>query len=275
MNTHFSREIRGKYTAILQQRYGKREAENIWRAIVEDADWEKVGDRSRKQKKLGKMVEAIISGRPVQYVTGKAHFYGRVFDLGEAVLIPRPETEEVVYECLKVLDKNKPQKVLDIGTGSGCIAITIALERPHCRVVAVDVSEDALRVAKNNARKLGADVEFRRLDFLKEPVDYGSEFDLIVSNPPYVSRDEVDAMTASTVEYEPEIALFPGGDDCLVFYKKIAENAHRMLKAGGRVVVELNEFRAEEVRAIFEEKTASVLLIKDMQGKKRILRARF
>ncbi len=275
MNTHFSREIREKYTILLQQRYGKREAENIWRAIVEDTDWEKVGDRSGREKKLGEMVEAIVTGHPVQYVTGKAHFYGRVFGLGEEVLIPRPETEEVVYECLKVLNKNKSQKVLDIGTGSGCIAITIALERPHCRVVAVDVSEGALRIAKNNARKLSAEVEFRRLDFLKEPLECGSDFDLIVSNPPYVSRDEVEAMTESTVKHEPEIALYPGGDDCLVFYKKIAENAHRMLKAGGRVVVELNEFRAEEVRAVFEKKTASVSLVKDMQGKKRILTARF
>ncbi len=275
MNTHFSREIREKYTVLLQQQYGKREAENIWRAIVEDTDWEKAGDRSGRKNKLKEMVEAIVTGRPVQYVTGKAHFYGRVFDLSQEVLIPRPETEEVVYECLKSLDKNKPQNVLDIGTGSGCIAITVALERPHCRVVAVDVSEDALRIAKDNARKLGAEVEFMRVDFLKEPLKCGSDFDLIVSNPPYVSRDEVEAMTESTVKHEPEIALYPGGDDCLVFYKKIAENAHRMLKAGGRVVVELNEFRAEEVRDIFEKKAALVSLIKDMQGKERILTARF
>lgn len=172
-------------------------------------------------------------GEPTQYILGLREFFGRDFEVGPAVLIPRPETELLVEAVLE--SGADSAGVLDVGTGSGCIAVTLACERPSWAIRAVDISEPALRVAENNARRLGARVEFRRGD-LTEPFA-GESFDVVVSNPPYV-RNEDRKTLSREVRREPELALF-AGEDGLDVYRRLIPAAARVLRRGGLLALEL------------------------------------
>jgi release factor glutamine methyltransferase len=278
MTHQFDRSTEQSCIEKLTRVFGQREASNIWRALMEDMDWGKISDSQGGKEKsaevLFQLVQKAADGWPVQYLTGKAHFYGRIFKLNREVLIPRPETEELVHECLKEIKPGKRVSVLDIGTGSGCLAITIALERPNAEVVAVDLSGEALEIAEVNAKQLGADLRFKKVDFLKDPGGVGSGFDFLVSNPPYISEDERSKMSASTLSHEPDLALFPLGDDPLVFYRRIAHNLAHILKPGGGIFLELNEYRAADIRKIFHPVLSELQILGDMQGKERILKGR-
>jgi protein-(glutamine-N5) methyltransferase, release factor-specific len=172
------------------------------------------------------VTEHAVHGSPVQYMTGQAPFYGRTFKVAPDVLIPRPETEELVYRCgqwaARFFPDQRKLSVCDIGTGSGAIAVTLALEHPDWNVTGVDISPNALAVAEENASALGADIVFRQGDLL-EPVRNES-FDLLVSNPPYITRTEMAALDDTVNDYEPHLALF-GGTDGLDFYRKIVRSA--------------------------------------------------
>jgi release factor glutamine methyltransferase len=186
------------------------------------------------------------------------------------VLIPRPETEFLVEEVLKSTS-NTPGKILDIGTGSGCIAITLAKNLPQKTVIAFDISDDALQVASKNAKQLGANVTFHHVDILTSEIDF-QELEFIVSNPPYVAASEKHAMNRNVLDHEPHLALFVPDSDPLIFYKVIAQKGLSALKSGGRIVVEINERFGKEVCDIFVQTGfTNARVIKDLQNKDRIV----
>ena len=220
--------------------------------------------------KTDEWIKRINANEPVQYILGEAEFYGRKFKVNSSVLIPRPETELLIQEVLK--QKNDISSVLDVGTGSGCIAITLKLEMSKAQVYTIDVSEKALSVAKENARALNADVNFVQGDFLKDVSI--SPVDVIVSNPPYVKESEKDSMSSNVLLHEPHLALFVSDNDPLLFYKAIAFKSKTLLNPHGKIFVEINEQYGKEVKELFERSNFhTVRIIKDLDGKDRIVSA--
>jgi release factor glutamine methyltransferase len=222
--------------------------------------------------KLEEWAKRVNANEPVQYIIGEADFYGRRFKVNPSVLIPRPETELLVHEVIQ--EKQNAPAFLDVGTGSGCIAITLKLEIPKAEVYAVDVSIDALNAAKENAKVLQADIKFIHGDFLHE-VSF-PKLDIIVSNPPYIKESEKDSMKSNVLSHEPHLALFVPNEDPLLFYKAIASKSKALLKPDGSVFVEINEQYGKEVKGLFEQSGFNaVKIIKDLDGKDRIVSARF
>lgn len=227
---------------------------------------------SAETSTLANILSRVNRNEPVQYILGKAHFYGREFQVNPSVLIPRPETELLVEEVLKNTS-NASGKILDIGTGSGCIAITLAKELPQKTVMAFDISDDALKTASANAKQLGADVNFQRVDILKDEIHF-QDIEFIVSNPPYVATSEKEIMNNNVLDHEPHLALFVPDNDPLIFYKVIGKKGLPALKAGGRIVVEINERFGKEVCDIFiQAGFTNARVIKDLQNKDRIVSA--
>lgn len=219
---------------------------------------------------LSDAVKRINAGEPIQYISGKAHFYGCVYQVNSAVLIPRPETEELVREAIKKSDLTAG-KVLDIGTGSGCIAITLANHLSDKKVFAYDVSDAALALAAANAKALSMNVTFRKVDILNEPIA-DQDLDLIVSNPPYVTVSEKGSMKNNVLDHEPHLALFVQDNDPLIFYKAIAEKGFAALKPNGRIMVEINERFGNETAEVFRKAGfEKIKIIRDLQNKDRIV----
>lgn len=214
--------------------------------------------------------ERLKTGEPIQYILGKAPFYGREFIVSPATLIPRNETEELVHLIIKE-NRKLGLRILDIGTGTGCIPISLALEMDRAEVYAVDVSEEALAVADQNAAELGAEVTFSKCDILAEVPDV-RELDILVSNPPYIPEREKNQMHKNVLEFEPELALFVRDEDPLVFYREIVQKGKQLLKAGGKLYFEINEKYGTEVAGLMQESGYSdVRVIKDLNGKERIV----
>lgn len=226
-----------------------------------------------QQERLEEIVRRINTHEPVQYVLGKAEFYGRTFTVNPSVLIPRPETEELVLEALKYCGPSSGAlKVMDIGTGSGCIPITFKLECKKAEVYATDISAEALAVAEKNAVRLKADVHFIKNDILREELPV-PELDIVISNPPYIAASEKEQMQLNVVGFEPHLALFVPEEDPLVFYKAITAKALKVLRPSGMLIVEINERFGREVKGLFEEGGfGEVSVIKDIGGKERIVR---
>lgn len=198
--------------------------------------------------RLAPLVARRVAREPVAYLLGEREFYGRAFVVSPAVLIPRPETEGVVDAALALSASSEAARVLDIGTGSGCLAITIALERPDVAVIATDVSRDALAIARANAVRHGVEtrVDFREAAFAGDMVD---TIDLIVTNPPYVADRDRDALSPDVRDYEPSLALF-GGNDGLDVIRALMPHAARALRRGGWLVIEIGQGQAEAVEDI-------------------------
>lgn len=224
-------------------------------------------------EKLDEVIKRLNKNEPVQYILGEAHFFGRKFKVNDAVLIPRPETEELVQFVIDHA-KNFPGrllKIIDIGTGSGCIPVTLSLELPASEVIATDVSADALDLAVQNNNRLGADVTFIHNDILNEVLDV-SDIDIVVSNPPYISNEEKGTMKSTVLEFEPHLALFVDGDDPLLFYKAIARQSVKILRKPGMLCTEINEHFGKEVAKIFRHAGfKDVTITRDLQGKERIV----
>ena len=218
---------------------------------------------------LEKAFTRLIAGEPIQYVLGEAPFYGRFFHVAPGVLIPRNETEELVQ---LIVQKHKGKvKILDLGTGSGCIAITLALECTKAEVTAIDISDDALAIAKHNAEALNAKLNFVKKDILQADLQLGT-FDLMVSNPPYVLERERSLMQKNVLEHEPQLALFVPDSDPLRFYKAIAKHARENLKSNGYLYFEINEaFGAEVVEQMKLEGFSDIQIYQDINGKDRIV----
>ena len=229
------------------------------------------------QKNLETILQRLEKGEPVQYVIGVADFCGRQFHVEPGVLIPRPETEEL---CRWIVEKSGDKTcILDIGTGSGCIAITLALEMPKAEVTAWDISDEALQIAQKNAKNLGADVRFEHQDILNiSPVSClltpDSCYDLIVSNPPYIQPKESDEMGKNVLDYEPHQALFTPDDQPIIFYQRIGDYAWQNLKQGGTLYFELNPLTADDVSDYLHNIGFSEVEIRqDLFGKQRFLKA--
>ncbi|MBP4138276.1 peptide chain release factor N(5)-glutamine methyltransferase [Flavobacterium geliluteum] len=211
---------------------------------------------------------------PIQYLMGKTNFYGLDFEVNEDVLIPRPETEElvewIINENLKA-QKFKKLKILDIGTGSGCIAISLAKNIPNARVFALDVSKEALKTAKKNSENNKVDVTFIHQSIL-EIDDLKNDFDIIVSNPPYVRNLEKKEIKNNVLNYEPHLALFVEDTDALIFYRKIAEIAQKNLTENGQLFFEINQYLGEDMKALLEEMNfKNIELKKDIYGNDRMI----
>lgn len=221
---------------------------------------------------LDKIMKRLLKAEPVQYVLGKAFFAGREFHVGPEVLIPRPETEEL---CQWVEQMAPPRPaVLDIGTGSGCIAVTLAKELPGADVTAWDISGAALDVARHNAESLGATVRFDRHDALDPPHDDG-RWTVVVSNPPYICRSEQAAMERNVLDYEPHTALFVPDDDPLLFYRAIANYAIKALVPGGLLFFEINPMFAEDLAAMLSDAGYGDVEVKDdFCQRQRFIKAR-
>ena len=229
-----------------------------------------------QRQRLEEIVQRVNAHEPVQYILGEAEFYGRAFTVDRSVLIPRPETEELVREVLEFMDRKQPSlktiTVMDVGTGSGCIPITLKLERPKAEVLATDISAEALMVAQQNAERLGANVRFIRNDILTEEIS-ANDLDIVVSNPPYIAAREKEQMQPNVVKFEPHLALFVPENDPLIFYKALAVKAAKALRPSGMLCVEINERFGKEVSALFVEAGFNrVSVVKDLNGKDRIVK---
>ena len=224
------------------------------------------------QTELEKIILRLEKGEPVQYVLGVADFCGHRFHVAPGVLIPRPETAQGVRRLMQFLASDA--NILDIGTGSGCIAITLALEIPEAKVTAWDISDDALRIAHENACTLGATVTFEHRDILSSSADDNRTWDVIVSNPPYIQPSERDGMEENVLSYEPHIALFAPEDQPILFYQRIAGYAWQSLNAKGILFFELNPLTAQEVLNHVQQLGFSdVEILNDQYGKQRFLKA--
>lgn len=287
-------------TEELSTIYDESESANIARLVLEDCTGlppaQLVLNRTlellpSQQETLNHHLQRLLQHEPLQYVLQKAWFYGMELYVDKAVLIPRPETEELVDWVVKdtrvagkdVFEKSASQsdqttqlKILDVGTGSGCIALALKKELPRAEIWGCDVSDEALNVARRNGATLDIRVDFHGINFLDDSQQISlPTVDVIVSNPPYIARREAEHMRLNVLNYEPQIALFVPDNDPLVFYRAIAKFAHRRLYDGGDIYLELNETLAEETKALFEaEGFADAMVRKDMQGKSRMLRVR-
>ena len=220
---------------------------------------------------LRSMIKRRIAREPLQYIIGETEFHGRTFSVQPGVLIPRPETELLVDEALR---RTKSLRCLDVGTGSGCIAVTIALERPETEVVAIDLSEEAITIARQNAEQLNAKfIDFQQVDFFDdEAVKNLGSFDLIISNPPYVSTNEMSELQVEIRNHEPQMALTDGNDG-LSFYRRFVELAPLLLRREGEIFLELGHGMAETVRKMFEKEGFHVEIYRDFDQIERIFRA--
>lgn len=232
------------------------------------------------QAELKKIAQRLADNEPVQYVLGVADFCGRQYHVEPGILIPRPETEHLCRLITEHVANGSPirstRSILDIGTGSGCIAITLALDIPNSHVTAWDISPTALRVAKANALRLGAKINVQEVDVLSSPSFWrgmGGGFSLIVSNPPYICDSEADQMEANVLDYEPEIALFVPDDDPLKFYVPIMNLAQSALHPGGQLWLETNPLYEEMIEERLLELGFDVTAYDDQFGKTRFIQA--
>ncbi len=223
---------------------------------------------------LHKAVKELLNHKPIQYVTGVASFFDMNLKVNESVLIPRPETEELVQLILQKEKKNHPA-IIDIGTGSGCIALAIKKNMTEARVTAVDISIEALNVVRQNMQTHQVDIELLQMDILS-PASYTglSVFDVVVSNPPYVTQSDKEKMQKNVLDYEPAQALFVDDDQPLIYYEAIVQFCQKHLISNGRIYFEINEQKGSEVvRLMKENDYKKVMLHNDMHGKERFATA--
>ncbi len=228
---------------------------------------------TKTENTLATAVERLADYEPIQYIIGETYFYGRAFYVNPSVLVPRRETEELTDMMIRRYKDTEGLKILDIGTGSGCIAITLQKELPAAVVMAIDISQEALAVAKANAARHGAEVQWVREDILHYTGGKNA-YDIVVSNPPYVRKQEAQAMNKNVLDYEPYAALFVENEKPLIFYDKITQLCAQqgMLRSGGKLFFEVSEYYGSEIVATLEKHGFSqVTLQKDMQGKDRFV----
>lgn len=227
----------------------------------------------KKQEKFQNAVNKLKNYIPIQYIIGNTEFYNLTLKVNAATLIPRPETEELVAWIINDQNNKQNISILDVGTGSGCIAIALAKNLPEAKVFALDVSEKALRIARQNAVDNGVTIEFIEADIFD--VDLGNlQFDVIVSNPPYVRELEKETMSPNVLNHEPHLALFVKDDDPLLFYRSIVEVANNTLKSKGFLYFEINEFLGNLTLQLVQKLNyCNIELKKDLFMKDRMIKA--
>lgn len=274
------KDLFNQIVARLTKPYGKQEATSISRVLMED-----LLHTSMQEVRFGKLIEytadqlSLIDDalerlekyEPVQHIIGFTYFFGAKVLVNKHTLIPRPETEELVSIVVEKHRSRSGLTVLDVGTGSGCIAVALAMHLPNAEVHAIDISEEALDTAAKNAANNNAHVVFRKLDVLSEAFDVNG-LDIVISNPPYIRALEASQMHRNVLQFEPHTALFVSNEDPLVFYRVIAQKALLTLNPEGYLYFEINEFLGLETKTLVEEiGFENVELIHDMQGKQRFV----
>lgn len=275
----------------LKNIYDKREADNIIDWIFENVTHLKKAERRISQNTelkethfhlLQKYVEELLQHKPVQYVLNEAWFFKMKFYVNENVLIPRPETEELVEWIINDVktetDSNQTAyltpNIIDIGTGSGCISISLKKVLQGANVTGIDVSEKSLSVAKKNMKELNAEINILQIDFLnKTERESLSQYDIIVSNPPYIPIKEREKLEKNVTRFEPGLALFVSDNNPYIFYEKIIKFAQSHLYKNGKVYVEVHEEYAKDVKDIFEKEGFVSAIKKDIYGKERMVKA--
>ena len=276
------KEYRTYFIEKLTPLYDAMEAERFFAIALEELKgWKRIDvalnpDAELSDEEVSKwdaVLQQLELQKPIQYIFGRTYFYGLDFEVNENTLIPRPETEELV-EWVIHENKNRAQvKILDIGTGSGCIAISLAKNLPDAQVFAIDVSGDALAVAKRNADSNNVNVTFIQQDILVAEM-LPERFDVIVSNPPYVRNLEKAEIKQNVLDYEPHLALFVDDNDALVFYRKIALLAKANLPQNGKLYFEINQYLGKETMQMLDDLGfKNMVLRKDMYGNDRMLAA--
>lgn len=281
------KDYRAQFIQELSPIYDSGEAESFFYLILEEKHKLKRIDLalnpdltfSNDEIQLwNSILEQLQEEIPIQYLLGKTSFYGLDFEVNADVLIPRPETEELVEWILtnqQINESTNPLKILDIGTGSGCIAISLAKNIPNTEVFAIDVSKKALATAKRNAEINDVNVTFIEKNIL-ETNDLEQQFDTIVSNPPYVRELEKEEIKKNVLDNEPHLALFVEDDDALVFYRKIAELAQKNLSPNGQLFFEINQYLGKEMIELLEKMGfKNIELRKDIYGNDRMIKAEF
>lgn len=268
----------------LNQLYPEQEAQAIAHEVMENITQLPKIDRlmskgqllnSSQQNEWDYIRDELLQGKPMQYVLGKSYFMGKEFRVDEHVLIPRPETEELVIWILNDWAQNKEGKsIVDIGTGSGCIPISLKAEWPEAQINACDLSLGALAVAQKNASHLGQDINFFEQNILDKSLwHHLPQYDIIVSNPPYIPINEITTMEANVHEHEPHLALFVADTDRFLFYRIIAQLGKTKLKEGGSIYCEIHRDFPEETKAVFEsEGYTNIELRKDMHDNWRMIK---
>ncbi len=276
-------QLNSAITRQIVEVYGEREGRAIARLLIEDGlGVNQVilcchGDRVLEPETVARfsaMIARVIAGEPAQYVLGKAHFMGLDLKVTPAVLIPRPETAGLVDLITDDYHGQADLRIMDVGTGSGCIAIALARALPFVDIQAIDISTDALTIARENARNKGANISFEHVDILKAEIPESPYLDIIVSNPPYIAEREKCSMERNVLDYEPDTALFVPDEEPLLFYKAIACYAGKALHAGGKLYFEINPLYADELRhMLIKEGFSDVDILPDFTGRLRYSRA--
>src|SRR5690348_4814005 len=278
-------ELYNDFVSRLSGIYDKREAANITDWVMENVtalSRAKISARPEfdvSEKNCGILhdyLHQLLQHKPVQYVLNEAWFYKMKFYVNEQVLIPRPETEELVSWIVEEdkIDESRSINILDIGTGSGCIAVSLKKNIPRAAVTAIDISEKALEVANKNARELNTPIHFLQIDFLNDQSsDRLHRYDVIVSNPPYIPINEKEKLARNVAAFEPPVALFVNNDTPFLFYEVIAAFSKKHLNENGKIYAEVHEDYAPEVSKIFSEKNFIPEIRKDMYGKNRMIKA--
>ncbi|WP_028298500.1 peptide chain release factor N(5)-glutamine methyltransferase [Olivibacter sitiensis] len=280
------KDIKDNFYINLSAHYDKGEIDHIFFALTEAyLGYSKIDYLNKQnevleeniQQQFHEALQRLERDEPLQYVVGKAWFLGRPYEVNKSVLIPRPETEELVDLIIRdTKGQSGSLRMIDIGTGSGCIPISLKLQFPEAVVSGVDISREALEVAKKNAYRYEAAVNFMLMDILEWDSVFMNEqcYDVIVSNPPYITPDEKVAMHPNVLQYEPHMALFVEGQAPLLFYETIASFGLSHLRAGGKLYFEINKNYGTQVCDLLRKKGYKhVELIQDMQGADRIVRA--
>lgn len=266
----------------LSKIYDRREASNIANLLLTEITQLSKTERLvannqqltlSQQLTLNNCTNDLLQHKPIQQILGYAFFYNHKFIVDENVLIPRPETEELVDLIVKE-NIGSNVLILDIGTGSGCIAISLNKELKNAIITAIDVSTKALSIARENANNLNSNIKIIELDFLDESNWLLlQKFDIIISNPPYITFEEKEEMRQNVLQHEPHIALFTPNNDALIFYRKIANFALKHLNKNGKIYLEINEILSKETAEVFINKGFDAVIIKDLQGKDRMIKA--
>ncbi|NLC49091.1 MAG: peptide chain release factor N(5)-glutamine methyltransferase [Bacteroidales bacterium] len=269
MRTHLSEgftvgEIRAFTTLIL------KEVCNLSFSDIVACKFTELSDNEKQN--IISIVKRLQKGEPIQYILGVTEFYGLDLKVTSSVLIPRPETEELV-EWILLETKQLNPHILDIGTGSGCIAITLSKKMKYATVDAWDVSAEALEVAKENAKANNVSIKFSKVDVLAKQ-DLDKRFDIIVSNPPYIIESEKKVMSKNVLDFEPHQALFVSNNDALIFYDRIADIAVKLLNKNGMLYFEINQAYGQQIVQLLQQKNfINIELKKDISGNYRMIRA--
>lgn len=255
----------------LESSFRESEIQYFWKCIYEDVLG--YGSIEITEDELRSYSDKLRSNMPIEYITGWTYFYDIKLEVGPSVLIPRPETEELVDLIIKDhKNKNQALQILEIGSGSGCIALALKKHLPQSNITSIDISSESILQAKKNAAYLGLELTFIPLDFLDQSMWSSlGMYDIIVSNPPYIAPSEKASISASTLRYEPDLALYSPEEDPMVFYRMIAVFGRDHLTDQGVVYAELNPKFAQETAAFYKE-YYQVSVIKDLQAKDRILK---